>query len=78
MARVHLRLTNYHKVHWKEKELSALMAAWPQRETQAMGPRHLLLRLSAGSVDFIQLSKIRGAANGKLETSRGRKKPAQE
>ena len=26
----------------------------------------------------IQLSKIRGAANGKVETSRGRKKPAQE
>jgi len=24
-------------------------------------------------VDFMQLSKIRGAANGKLETSRGRK-----
>jgi hypothetical protein len=30
-----------------------------------------------GDVDFIQLSKIRGAANGKEETSRGRKKSAQ-
>jgi len=29
-------------------------------------------------IRFIQLSKIRGAANGKVETSRGRKKPAQE
>jgi hypothetical protein len=29
-------------------------------------------------VDFIQLSKIRGAANGKRETSGGRKKSAQE
>jgi hypothetical protein len=29
-------------------------------------------------VDFIQLSKIRGAANGKEVTSRGRKKSAQE
>jgi hypothetical protein len=29
-------------------------------------------------VYFIQLSKIRGAANGKVETSRGRKSPAQE
>jgi hypothetical protein len=35
-------------------------------------------RLPAGDVDFIQLSKIRGAANGKVETSRGRKSPAQE
>jgi hypothetical protein len=26
----------------------------------------------------MQLSKIRGAANGKVETSRGRKSPAQE
>jgi hypothetical protein len=26
-----------------------------------------------GDVDFMQLSKIRGAANGKVETSRGRK-----
>jgi len=31
-----------------------------------------------GDVDFMQLSKIRGAANGKVETSRGRKKSAQE
>ena len=31
-----------------------------------------------GGVDFIQLSKIRGAANGKVETSRGRKSRAQE
>jgi hypothetical protein len=29
-------------------------------------------------VDFIQLSKIRGAANGRVETSRGRKSLAQE
>jgi hypothetical protein len=29
-----------------------------------------------GDVDFMQLSKIRGAANGKVETSRGRKSPA--
>jgi hypothetical protein len=28
-------------------------------------------------MSFIQLSKIRGAANGKVETSRGRKKSAQ-
>jgi hypothetical protein len=27
-----------------------------------------------GDVDFMQLSKIRGAANGKVETSRGREK----
>jgi hypothetical protein len=31
-----------------------------------------------GDVDFMQLSKIRGVANGKVETSRGRKSPAQE
>jgi hypothetical protein len=35
-----------------------------------MGPRHWLR-------SFIQLSKIRGAANGKVETSRGRKSQAQ-
>src|ERR1700691_1654952 len=29
-------------------------------------------------MSLIQLSKIRGAANGKVETSRGRKSPAQE
>jgi hypothetical protein len=29
-------------------------------------------------VDFIQLSKIRGAVNGKVETSRGRKSPVQD
>ena len=46
-----------------------------QREMQGIaghGPAPL------GGVDFIQLSKIRGAANGKVETSRGRKSPAQE
>ena len=46
-----------------------------QREMQGVaghGPAPL------GGVDFIQLSKIRGAANGKVETSRGRKSPAQE
>jgi hypothetical protein len=36
------------------------------------------LHLPSADVDFIQLSKIRGAANGKVETSRGRKKSAQE
>jgi hypothetical protein len=36
------------------------------------------LRLPARDVDFIQLSRIRGATNGKVETSRGRKSPAQE
>jgi len=36
------------------------------------------LRCPPADVDFIQLSKIRGAANGKLETSRGRKTSAQE
>jgi hypothetical protein len=35
------------------------------------------LRLARRLISFIQLSKIRGAANGKLETSRGRKSPAQ-
>jgi hypothetical protein len=35
-----------------------------------MGPRH--------SMSYIQLSKIRSAANGKVKTSRGRKSPAQE
>ena len=29
-----------------------------------------------GDVDFMQLSKIRGAANGKVKTSRGRNKSA--
>jgi hypothetical protein len=36
------------------------------------------LRLPPADVDFMQLAKIRGAANGKVETSRGRKKSAQE
>ena len=40
---------------------------------QKMGPRWLRLRALV-----IQLSKIQGAANGKVETSRGRKSPAQE
>jgi hypothetical protein len=31
-----------------------------------------------GDVDFMQLSMIRGAPNGKVETSRGRKSPPQE
>jgi len=58
------------KVHWKDKDLSTQTAAW-SRVTQANGPRH---SCPPSDVDFIQLSKIRGAANGKVETSRGRKK----
>ena len=40
---------------------------------QAMGPRHRLSARPAGYADFMQLSKIWGAANGKVETSRRRR-----
>ena len=75
------RLTNYYKVDWKEKELSALTAAWLIFYT--MG-RRMALAIARDIADrrpwaraTIQLSKIRGA-NGKIGTSRGRKSPAQE
>jgi hypothetical protein len=48
----------------------ALTGAWPVdglRNVGLAGHGPALL-----GVDFIQLSKIRGAANGKVETSRGR------
>ena len=44
-------------------------------QQQDIADRRPWARASGG---FIQLSKIRGAANGKVEASRGRKSPAQE
>jgi hypothetical protein len=72
-------LTNYRKVHGKEKELAVLAAAWPGAggwltRCALHGPAPLGgSACPPADVDFIQLSKIRGAANGKVETSRGRK-----
>ena len=67
------RLADYHKVYGREKELSALTAVWPvgrrmayeMQGSQAMGPRHY------------SVVKDPRRGNGRLDTSRGRKKSAQ-
>jgi hypothetical protein len=49
------------------------------RGSQAMGPRHSAwFGVPDRDVDLCSCQRIRGAANGKVETSRGRKSPARE